>query len=649
MSLTGSSQEIPLVDVLQVAANNRQTSRITVRAEVGQGELFLDQGELVHATCGSLRGEEAAWRLLAAERASYRVEAGGAARERTIHRSCTHVIMESARVADELARGSVMTPLPAPLPAIEFDARSRGRSIWPWAALAMLALAAGLGGAWWMTPARPAGPIAPVAEAAVAPPVAAVEAAELTGPGDAAPIARDTPSPRAPVTAALAPTIVCRVLVDGRGAVADAKIYRSRLDLAAWEDAALYVVSGWTFTPGKRAGVPIATWISVGVGFVARDAVTARIAVKGSDTIGGAHGVGQDLARAYEAAHPGVIVTWEGLGSSTAFPGLLDGSAELGASSRPVKASELAEASRLGVTLVEHVLGYDGVAIVVHPDAPVRELTIEQAGRVFRGEVASWAELGGPDLPIRRLSRPSYSGTHTFFRDQVVHGEFAAGTEWIEASEQIVAAVAADPAAIGYVGLSWVTDAVRALAIDGVTPAVATVRDGRYPIYRPLLLYTRGAPPPEVAALVRFAGSSAGQALLTAKGFVAAELTAEPEPTATASSAPPKLALRVTFGAGRAALDLDDRRALWKLGAELAARPRRVLVIGHADADGAADVNAAVARRRAEAVVAYLRRAGVDPAIIVTSSDGADAPAASNTSAAGRRQNRRVDVLVAPE
>jgi phosphate transport system substrate-binding protein len=136
----------------------------------------------------------------------------------------------------------------------------------------------------------------------------------------------------------------------------------------------------------------------------ARNAVSVQ--VKGSDTIGGK--LGQDLARAYMARHPEVEVRWEALGSATAFVGLLDGSAQLGASSRTVKESELADARKMGVELREYVIGYDGIAVIVHPDNPVSALTVAQLSDVFTGKVRNWSEVGGPpaqDAPRFRRCR----------------------------------------------------------------------------------------------------------------------------------------------------------------------------------------------------------------------------------------------------
>ena len=141
----------------------------------------------------------------------------------------------------------------------------------------------------------------------------------------------------------------------------------------------------------------------------AATAAAVTLQVKGSDTIGGK--LGQDFALAFKARHPEIDVKWEALGSGTAFVGLLDGSAQLGAASRGVKENEVAEARQRGIELREFVIGYDGIAVVVHPGNPVSELTVAQLSDLFTGKLRNWREVGGPDLPVHLISRPSYSGT----------------------------------------------------------------------------------------------------------------------------------------------------------------------------------------------------------------------------------------------
>jgi phosphate binding protein len=493
---------------------------------------------------------------------------------------------------------------------------------------------------------------------------APVDAARLTGPGDAPPALRSAAPPEKPaVDLALAPTVVLRLLVDETGAVREARVYRSRLELAAFEDAAIEAARGFRFEPARQAGQPVAAWINWPVSFAQATppAPRAHLAMKGSDTIGAT--LGPDLARAFAARRPEIDVTVECLGTATGFVGLLDGTADVAAASRPVNAKELAEAARLGVTFTELVIGYDGIAVVVHPKNPVGALTVEQAARVFTGEITRWSELGGPDRPIRRLSRPSYSGTHAFFRDKVLRrGDagaaptFAPGTEWIEESARLVEFVGADPDAIGYVGMGHVTPAVKALGLApgegaaAVTPSADSVRDGSYPVYRPLLLYTRGAPVGPLAAFVRFVLSAEGQALVEKHGFIRGDVHAEALVPASAETAPapegraPAPAARIGFRARSARVAATDAHTIGELARAVVGSDRGVLVIGHADGD--AEANERMARRRAENVGALLCEAGVPAERIRVESAGSDAPVASNATDGGRDRNRRVDVYL---
>lgn len=306
--------------------------------------------------------------------------------------------------------------------------------------------------------------------------------------------------------------------------------------------------------------------------------------------------------------------------------------------------------------LTPFVLGYDGIAVVVHPDAPITAITMPELARVFTGETPTWRQLAGPgapDVPIRLIARPPYSGTHAFFRDKTLGGkEIAKRAELVEASADIVAAVAADRTAISFVGMGQVTSEVRALAVataPGATPAMPereTIRAGTYPIYRPLLLYVRGLPSPQVAELLRFCVGPAGRQLLADHGLVPGDTPPETIIAGDGDSAAPMVALRVLFASGETALDRDARIALGALAVELRAAPRPLTLSGHADAERGAGSNSDVARRRVEAVAAFLRTHGVDSRLIRVASAGDTAPVATNTTRAGRDQNRRVDIIL---
>jgi phosphate binding protein len=386
------------------------------------------------------------------------------------------------------------------------------------------------------------------------------------------------------------------------------------------------------------------------------------IRVKGSDTIG--ERLGQELARAYMETHPEQRVEWESLGSSTAFVGLFDGSADLGASSRPVKPAELAQARAEGIELREYVIGYDGMAVIVHPSNPIQDLSIDQLSEIFAGKISSWARLGGAEHPIDLLSRPSYSGTHVFFKDVVLRrgksgatDEFAAGTEFVEETSKIVERVAKDPDAISYVGLGFVHgQPVRVVPVaaatgePAITPVAESVRNGSYPIYRPLYLYTRGDPQGPARELLAFILSREGQRRVASQDFVPCDVPT-PLPDITAVSAGPPRGrvqepMRIVFAFGSAQLAPEAERRLETLIADGLSEGEHFQIVGHADARGSAAVNRRMARARAEAVAARLRLAGIPDELLEIEAQGADEPLATNDSIEGRRRNRRVDVRI---
>lgn len=420
------------------------------------------------------------------------------------------------------------------------------------------------------------------------------------------------------------------------------------------------------------------------------------VRIKGSDTIGGK--LTPEVAEAFRAKYgPSTGFVIEALGSSTGFAGLFDGSADLAASSRPINEKELETARSLGMSLREVVIAYDGVAVIVHPDNQVRELSLAQLSALFTGKARNWKEVGGPDRPVRLISRPSYSGTHAFFKEKAVRRgnakgpeELAASTEWIEENGAILRAVGDDPRAVSYVGLGWIQPNVRAVPIQartgepGVLPSADTVRTGRYPLYRPLLFYV--PPAPRLAALqfVRFFLSDDGRRIVESNGFVppdagtplprflaevrmpTAAVAAQAAPKAPAGEAPaaaptrvdarPQPAapvarrevVRVFFSFGSTTISPAAAAVLDGVAAKLRAGGLDAVLVGHADAKGPTEVNRRVASARAQAAAAYLRSKGIADRLIRVEGSGADVPLATNETPAGRAQNRRVDIELLP-
>jgi phosphate binding protein len=384
------------------------------------------------------------------------------------------------------------------------------------------------------------------------------------------------------------------------------------------------------------------------------------VVVKGSDTIGGE--LGPALAKGWEALHPGKRVSWQALGSKTAFVGLFDSSADIGAASRPINAEEIKQAGQLGIKLQELVIGYDGLSIIVHPSNNVPSLSLTQLSDLFTGRITNWKELGGADLPVELVARPTYSGTRSFFDEKALRRGDPKGPEQLspsakalEKNEEIVPFVESHPGAIAYVGLAAVSKKVRVVPLALIPggpakrPDPAAVRDGSYPLYRALYLYTRSNASADAADLVRFVLSASGQDIVSAIGFVRVELSGEVRVTqrgvetgADGQAAPP---VRVFFRRGSVSLTNEARKQLAQVASALTAG-QRLLIVGHADGKGSAESNQRVSRARADAVAAYLRTLSVDDKSFEVRGAGADSPLASNETSSGRDRNRRVDVYV---
>lgn len=225
---------------------------------------------------------------------------------------------------------------------------------------------------------------------------------------------------------------------------------------------------------------------------------------KGSDTI-----VNLALAWAenYMAQYPNVRISVTGGGSGTGIAALINNTVDIANASRAIKPEEVAEAQANGIEPYEITIAQDAIAVVVNPENPVSQLTIQQISAIYTGQMTNWKEVGGEDRPIVLLSRESNSGTYIFFLEEVVRqGEsesdllFSPDTLLLPSSEGISSEIRQNPNAIGYDGLGYVTPDQKTIAIavspgsPYVGPSIATVVDGSYPISRPLFMYTSGPP-----------------------------------------------------------------------------------------------------------------------------------------------------------
>ncbi len=262
--------------------------------------------------------------------------------------------------------------------------------------------------------------------------------------------------------------------------------------------------------------------------FAAKD--NRSIQIKGSDTM---VNLGQAWAEKYMEKNPGDFVAVTGGGSGTGFSSLISGTCDIAMSSRNIKGKEIALARQKGINPHEIKVALDGLAVVVSPANSVGKLTIGQLAGIFSGRIFNWKDVGGKDEKIVVLSREVNSGTHVYFKEHVLRKndpnsqeEFVAGALMLSSSQAIADEVAGNPAAIGYYGMGYISARQKPVAVakdeksEYESPAIENVVNGKYPISRPLLIYTNGLPQGLVKKFVDFALSKEGQDIVLATDFV---------------------------------------------------------------------------------------------------------------------------------
>lgn len=251
------------------------------------------------------------------------------------------------------------------------------------------------------------------------------------------------------------------------------------------------------------------------------------ITIKGSDTM--VH-LASSWAETFMKQNPDMEVSVTGGGSGTGIAALLNGTTDICAASRKIKNNELQLALQKNIHPHEIAVAKDGIAVVVHPDNPVKELTLQQLSKIFTDQSLRWSDVGGSDEEILVLSRESSSGTYVFFQEMVLKKQdYMQDAKLMPATSAIIQSVSTDKLAIGYVGLGYALaarDKVKIVAVKAddnstaVMPSDQTVKTGQYPIARPLFLYLNGEPQGAVKKFMDFCLSAAGQAVVTDTGYV---------------------------------------------------------------------------------------------------------------------------------
>lgn len=348
-------------------------------------------------------------------------------------------------------------------------------------------------------------------------------------------------------------------------------------------------------------------------------------------------------------------------GSGTGIAGLLDGRTDLAMSSRPVTADETQTGQQrslgdLASPAQEGVVALDGVAVIVHPDNPLRELRVAQLRQLFGGSVRDWAHVGGRPGPVRIHARDDASGTFDTFKGLVL-GQHPLRTDAAryESTRELAAAVAADPNAIGFVGIAGVGEA-RALAIAdagvAMLPEPFRIAVEDYPLSRRLYFYRTAAATPLARDFGEFVLSAPMQPLIEKSGFVSQEIRAYSDgirPDAPAEyrelvGNAQRLSLNFRFGRGR--VDSKAARDVARLAQFISwpeNRDTRLLLLGFVDADEVTPYLAqTLSNDRVDYIADQLIAAGLP--VLRARGMGGTAPLASDSGEAGRHRNRRVEV-----
>ncbi|KTC39929.1 hypothetical protein AO260_13600 [Pseudomonas sp. ABAC21] len=353
-------------------------------------------------------------------------------------------------------------------------------------------------------------------------------------------------------------------------------------------------------------------------------------------------------------------------GSSTGFAALKKAGADLAAASRPIKDSELVDLEPSGDLKspeAEQVIAIDGVAIIVNPLNPLNTLNTEQLAQLFNGEISTWEDLGGIGGSVHLYARDDQSGTYDTFKELVLNRRgkpLASSARRFESSEALSDAVSRDPQGIGFIGLPYIRQAKAVAIADGdsqpMLPLNSLIATEDYPLSRRLFFYL---PPtshnPWARALVDFAQSRQGQAIVAANGFIAQQVQAmavQPRASMPAdyqaiARDAQRLSVNFRFEEGSASLDTKARQDVLRVVAYLKDHgklDKQVTLVGFGDAKNDPQRAALLSKLRAMAVRRELVKNGV--VLRDIRGFGAQMPVAANTADEGRIKNRRVEVWV---
>jgi phosphate transport system substrate-binding protein len=265
-------------------------------------------------------------------------------------------------------------------------------------------------------------------------------------------------------------------------------------------------------------------WPLLGIVLIAGAAFMAptKITVKGSDTL---VILAQRWAEIYMNTHPEISIQVTGGGSGVGLAALINGTTDIANSSRPIKSTEVEKLKARYNTLgVEIPCAKDGITIFLNDVNKVQELSLKQLSDIYQAKVTNWKQVGGEDAPIKLYGRENSSGTYTFFKDEVVKGDYAASCQTLPGTAAVVNAVKKDKYGIGYGGAAYAVGVKHCKVkkddkSSGIVPTAETIADNSYPITRYLYMYLRNRPTGEVKKYIDWILSAEGQKVVTEVGY----------------------------------------------------------------------------------------------------------------------------------
>ena len=222
------------------------------------------------------------------------------------------------------------------------------------------------------------------------------------------------------------------------------------------------------------------------------------------------------LGESFMEANSGTTFTYNPTGSGSGIQAVSEGRCDIGLSSRALKDDEKASG------LKETIVALDGIAIIVNPQNPVEDLSLEQIAKIYTGEITNWKDVGGEDAEIVRIGREAGSGTRDGFESITDTKDACQYRQELTSTGDVITTVSQNPNAIGYASLAAIKDSVKALTVNGVAPTEATVKDGTYLVQRPFVLVTKeGVALSETAQkFFNFATSADAASIISAAGAV---------------------------------------------------------------------------------------------------------------------------------